>query len=52
MDMYLGMLNDTENDRTLQHMPLSTPEGQRVALINLGFLTEIRGDSINPGHRW
>ena len=41
-------------DRTLQHKPLSTIEGQRVALMNLGSLTEIRGDSINSGHsyRW
>ena len=37
-------------DRTLQHKPLSTTEGQRVALMNLGSLTEIRGDSINSGH--
>ena len=39
-------------DRTLQHKPLSTTEGQRVALVNVGSLTEIRGDSINSGHRW
>ena len=39
-------------DRTLQHKPLSTTEGQLVALMNVGSLTEIRGDSINSGHRW
>ena len=39
-------------DRALQHKPLSTTEGQRVALMNLGSLTEIRCDSINTGHRW
>ena len=39
-------------DRTLQHKPLSITEGQRMALMNLGSLTEIRGDSINSGHRW
>ena len=39
-------------DRTLQHRPLSTTEGQLVALMNVGSLTEIRGDSINSGHRW
>ena len=38
--------------RTLQHTPLSTTEGQRVALMNVGSFTEIRGDSINSGHRW
>ena len=38
--------------RTLQHKPLSTTEGQRVALINVGYFTKIRGDSINSGHRW
>ena len=38
--------------RTLQHKPLSTTEGQRVALMNVGSFTEIRGDSINSGHRW
>ena len=38
--------------RTLQHKPLSTTEGQRVALMNVGYFTEIRGDSINSGHRW
>ena len=38
--------------RTLQHKPLSTTEGQRVTLINVGSFTEIRGDSINSGHRW
>ena len=38
--------------RTLQHKPLSTMEGQRVALMNVGSFTEIRGDSINSGHRW
>ena len=32
--------------------PLSTTEGQRVALMNVGSFTEIRGDSINSGHRW
>ena len=37
--------------RILQHKPLSTTEGQRVALMNVGSLTEIRGDSINSGHR-
>ena len=37
-------------DRTLQHKPLSTTEGQGVALMNLEALTEIRGDSINSGH--
>ena len=37
--------------RTLQHKPLSTTEGQRVTLMNLGSLTEIRDDSINSGHR-
>ncbi len=30
--------------RTLHHKPLSATEGQRVALMNLGTLTEIRGD--------
>ena len=39
-------------DRTLPHKPLSTTEGQRVALMNLGSVTDIRGDSINSGHRW
>ena len=39
-------------DRTLPHKPLSTTEGQRVVLMNLGYLAEIRGDSINSGHRW
>ena len=34
-------------DGTLQHKPLSTTEGQGVALVNLEALTEIRGDSIN-----
>ena len=38
--------------RTLQHKPLSTTEGQRVALMNVGYFIEIRGDSINSGHRW
>ena len=38
--------------RTLQHKPLSTTEGQRVALMNAGYFTEIPGDSINSGHRW
>ena len=38
--------------RTLQHKPLSTTEGQRVVLMNVGSFTEIRGDSINSGHRW
>ena len=38
--------------RTLQHKPLSTTEGQRVALMNVGSFTELRGDSINSGHRW
>ena len=38
--------------RTLQHKPLSTTEGQRVALMNVGYFTEIRGDSIHSGHRW
>ena len=33
--------------RTLQHKPLSTTEGQRVALMNVGSFTEIRDDSIN-----
>ena len=28
--------------RTLQHKPLSTTEGQRVALVNVGSFTEIR----------
>ena len=37
--------------RTLQHEPLSTTEGQRVALVNVGSCTEIRDDSINSGHR-
>ena len=36
----------------MQHKPLSTTEGQRVALVNFRSLTEIRGDSINSGHRW
>ena len=39
-------------DKTLQHKPLSTTEGQRVALMNLGAIIEIRGDTINSGHRW
>ena len=39
-------------DRTVQHKPLSAMEGQRVALMTLGTLTEIRGDSLNSGHRW
>ena len=39
-------------DRTLQHKPLSTTGGQRVVLMNVGSLTEIRSDSINSGHRW
>ena len=38
--------------RTLQHKPLSSTEGQRVALMNVGSFTEIRDDSINSGHRW
>ena len=38
--------------RTVQHKPLSTTEGQRVALMNVGSFIEIRGDSINFGHRW
>ena len=38
-------------DKILQHKPLSTTEGQRVALMNLGALIEIRGDTINYGHR-
>ena len=38
--------------RTLQHKPLSNTEDQRVALMNVGSFTEIRGDSINSGHRW
>ena len=42
----------TQTARTLQHKPLSTTEGQRVALINLGYLTEIQGDSINAEYRW
>ena len=37
--------------RTQQHKPLSTTEGQRVALVNVGYFTEIRDDSINSGHR-
>ena len=38
-------------DKTLQHKPLSTTEGQRVALMNVGALIELRGDTINSGHR-
>ena len=38
--------------RTLPHKPLSTTEGRRVALMNVGSFTEIRGDLINSGHRW
>ena len=38
--------------RTLQHKPLSTTESQRAALMNVGYFTEIRRDSINSGHRW
>ena len=38
--------------RTRQHKPLSTTEGQRVALMNVGYFTEIRGHSINSGHIW
>ena len=38
--------------RTLRHKPLFTTEGQRVALMNVGSFTEIRGDSINSGHIW
>ena len=41
--------------RTLQHKPLSTTEGQRVALMNVGSFTEIRGDSMPgmcPDPRW
>ena len=38
-------------DKTLQHKPLSTTEGQRVALMNGGALIEIRGDTINSGLR-
>ena len=37
---------------TLQHKPLYTTEGQRVALMNVGSVTDTRGDSINSGHRW
>ena len=37
--------------RTLQHKPLSTTEGQRVAFVNVGSCTEIRDDSINSGYR-
>ena len=48
----LGELLLKYADRTVQHKPLSTTEGQRVALMTLGTLTEIRGDSINSGHRW
>ena len=47
----LGELLLKQADRTLQHKPLSVTEGQRVALMNLGTLTEIQGDSINSGHR-
>ena len=42
---------EEEKGRTLQHKPLSTTEGQRVALVNVGSFTEIRDDSINSGHR-
>ena len=42
----------TNAGRTLQHNPLSTTEGRRVALMNVGSFTEIRGDPINSGHRW
>ena len=31
------------------YKPLSTTEGQRVALMHVGSFTEIRGDSINSG---
>ena len=48
----LGVLLLKYADRTVQHKPLSAMEGQRVALMTLGTLTEIRGDSINSGHRW
>ena len=34
---------------SLQHKPLSTTEGQRVALMNVWSFTEIWGDSINSG---
>ena len=36
--------------RTLHHKPLSTTEGQRVALVDVGSCTEIRDDSITSGH--
>ena len=48
----LNLLLLKHADRTLQHKALFTTEGQRVALMNFGSLTEIRGDSINSGHRW
>ena len=48
----LNLLLLKHADRTLQHKALFTTEGQRVALMNFGFLTEIRGDSINSGHIW
>ena len=37
-------------DSPLQDKPWSTTEGQRVALMNVGSLTEIRDDSITSGH--
>ena len=49
----LGSTLSTETRRqNTAAQPLATTEGQRVALMNLGYLTEIRGDSINSGHRW
>ena len=48
----LGELLLKHADITVQHKPLSATERQRVPLMNVGTLTEIRGDSINSGHRW
>ena len=45
-----GITLDPTTETRRQNM--STTEGQRVVLMNLGSLTEIRGDSINSGHRW
>ena len=46
----LGATTETPG-RTLQHKPLSTNQGQRVALMNVVSRTAIQGDSINSGHR-
>ena len=51
----LAVLTETREHNTAvcsSCKPLSATEGQRVALMNLGYLTEIRGDSNNSRHIW